>query len=104
MILAVLVSSVSQMFLKKSATIKYENRIKEYLNVWVITGYSLMLLSTILVIYAYRGIAYKNGAVIESFGYILIMILSHLFFHEEITTNKLLGNIIIIMGIIFFYL
>ena len=104
MVSAVIISAISQMLLKKSATIQYDNKIKEYLNVWVILGYALMVLSTLCVIYAYKGIAYKNGAVIESFGYLLIMILSNIIFHEEITRYKLIGNIIIIIGILIFYL
>ncbi len=101
---AVIISACSQMLLKKAATIKYDSFIREYLNVWVICGYGLMVLSTLCVIYAYRGIEYKNGAVIESIGYPLIMVLSFLLFKEKITRNKLIGNIIVILGILIFYL
>ncbi len=101
---AVIISAVSQMLLKKAAGISYESRIREYLNIWVISGYFLMVVSTLCVIYAYKGIAYKNGAVIESFGYLLIMILSRLFFNEKIASHKLIGNLIIVLGIIIFYL
>lgn len=101
---AVFVSSASQMLLKKGATIKYESTFREYLNPWVISGYGLMVLSTLCVIYAYRGVAYKNGAIIESLGYLLIMFLSRLFFGEKITKKKLLGNLIILAGVLIFYL
>ena len=101
---AVFISSASQMLLKKGATIKYENALREYLNPWVISGYGLMILSTLCVIYAYRGVAYKNGAIIESLGYLLIMFLSRIFFGEKITKKKLLGNLIILAGVLVFYL
>lgn len=104
MILSVVISSFSQMLLKKAAETKYENSIREYLNVWVISGYILMVLSTLCVIYAYKGIEFKNGAVIESLGYILVMLLSRVFFNEKITKPKLIGNIIILFGIFIFYL
>jgi len=104
MIGAVLISAISQMFLKASANKTYESKIKEYLNPQVIIGYSLMVLSTLCVIYAYRGIEFKNGAVIESLGYLLIMILSRLFFNEAITRNKIVGNLLILLGVIVFYL
>ena len=104
MFLAVLISSVSQLLLKKAADTDYENWIREYVNVWVISGYLLMVISTLCVIYAYKGIAYKNGAVIESLGYLLIMFFSRIFFKEPITKNKLIGNLIILLGVIFFYL
>ena len=91
------------MLLKKGATRKYESVIREYLNPWVISGYGLMILSTLCVIYAYRGVAYKNGAIIESLGYLLIMFLSRIFFGEKITKRKLIGNMIILAGILVFY-
>lgn len=100
---AVIISSASQMLLKKGATRKYESVIREYLNPWVISGYGLMILSTLCVIYAYRGVAYKNGAIIESLGYLLIMFLSRIFFGEKITKRKLIGNMIILAGILVFY-
>ena len=104
MFLSVLVASFSQILLKKSARRKYDNFIKEYLNPYVIIGYGMMVGSTILTILAYRGIAYKNGPVIESLGYILIMFLSYLFFKEPITKRKVLGNLLILLGIFIFYI
>lgn len=102
--MAVIVSSASQMLLKKGATVKYDSVIREYLNPWVISGYGLMILSTLCVIFAYRGVAYKNGAIIESLGYLLIMFLSRIFFGEKITKKKLIGNLIILAGVLVFYL
>lgn len=102
--LAVIISSASQMLLKKGATKKYDNVIREYLNPWVISGYIFMILSTLCVIFAYRGVAYKNGAIIESLGYLLIMFLSRIFFSEKITKRKLIGNVLILAGVVVFYL
>lgn len=102
--LAVVVSASSQMLLKQGASKKYDSVVREYLNPWVISGYALMILSTLCIIYAYRGVAYKNGAIIESLGYILIMLLSRLLFQEKITKKKLAGNLIILMGVLVFYL
>ena len=104
LIIAVVISSFSQMLLKKSATKNYDTKIREYLNIYVISGYFLLVVSTFCVIYAYRGIEYKNGAVIESLSYLLVMIMSHIFFHEKITNSLLAGNIVILLGIIIFYL
>ena len=80
LVASVIVASFSQVLLKKSAAKKYDNVIKEYLNPYVIIGYMMMVGTTVLTILAYRGIEYKNGPVIESLGYILIMILSFFFF------------------------
>lgn len=104
MIASVVVASFSQILLKVSAKKQYDSVIKEYLNPWVIIGYGMMVLSTILTVLAFRGIEYKNGPIIESLGYILVLILCFLFFQEKITWKKILGNALILVGVIVFYI
>ena len=70
----------------------------------LISGYVLLAASTLLIIYAYRGVDYKNGPIMESLGYILIMVLSRIFFDEQITRKKLIGNLLILAGVVVFYL
>lgn len=101
---AVLLSAISQILLKMGAKKPHRNWIREYANPWVFSGYILLVISTLCVIYAYRGVDYKNGPVIESFGYILVMLLGRVVFQEKITKKKLLGNLLILAGIIVFYL
>ena len=48
LILSVFIASVSQILLKISANKTYSSRIREYLNVYVIFGYGLLFLSTLL--------------------------------------------------------
>lgn len=102
--LAVVVSSFSQVLLKKSAKKRYSSFLQEYLNPYVICGYILMIASTIMIIIAYRGVEYKNGPLVESIGYIFILILSWVFFSEPITKKKILGNLLVLLGILIFYL
>ena len=104
LLLSVTIASFSQILLKKSAAKEYDSVIKEYLNPYVIIGYGMMVGSTILTILAYKGIEYKNGPVIESLGYILIMVLSFFFFKEPITKRKVFGNLLILLGVFIFYL
>jgi multidrug transporter EmrE-like cation transporter len=105
MALSVLVSAFSQILLKKSAKTTYSSPLREYLNPYVIIGYGMMLAATVLTVFAYKtGLHYKSGPVIESFGYVLIMFLSLGFFGERITPKKLLGNGLVVLGIIVFYL
>lgn len=100
---SVIVASISQLLLKKAAGNRYENWLREYLNIWVISGYFLMVISTLLTVLAYRGLDYKNGPVIEALGFAFVMILSRLFFGEKLTRKKLLGNALIFLGIFVFY-
>ena len=103
LVLSVVVASLSQILLKKSAEKSYQSLLREYLNPWVISGDGLMVVSTLLTVGGYAGLEYKNGAVIESLGFVLVMLLSRLFFREKITKKKLIGNALILLGIAVFY-
>ena len=103
LVLSVVVASLSQILLKKSAEKSYQSLLREYLNPWVISGYGLMVVSTLLTVGGYAGLEYKNGAVIETLGFVLVMLLSRLFFREKITKKKLIGNALILLGIVVFY-
>ena len=104
LILAVLVSSVSKILLKKSTSKKYSSMFREYFNIYVILGYGLMVISTILVVLGLKNIQYKNQPIIESLGYIFVMFLSNLFLGEKITKKKIIGNFLILFGIIVYYI
>lgn len=102
LLLSVFIASVSQIVLKKSADKKYDNIIKEYVNLYVIIGYGMLVVSTILTIFALKGLPYKSVPIIETTGYIYILLFSRIFLNEKITKKALLGNIVIILGIIIF--
>lgn len=104
LIFSVLIASISQILLKKSSEKEYSSFIKEYLNPYVIIGYGMMVLSTILTIFAFKGLDYKNGPIIESIGYIFVMLLSWKFLKEKITKKKIIGNALILLGILIFYI
>ena len=101
-LLSVFIASVSQILLKKSANKNHTNEWREYLNKYVITAYFIFFISTILTIIAYKGVELKYGQIIESVGYIFVLIMSKMFLDEKITKNKLLGIFLIIVGIFVF--
>lgn len=96
---SVLVASISQIILKKSAGKQYENPIREYLNLRVIIAYGMFFLSMFLTMYAYKGIPLSFGNLLEAAGYIFVPVLSYFFLHEKLTKIKLLGAVLIIAGI-----
>ena len=51
---SVFISSVSQILLKKAAGKKYPNKLREYLNPFVITGYLLFFGCTILSMFSLK--------------------------------------------------
>lgn len=103
MLLSVTIASVSQILLKKSTLRSYDAVWREYLNPYVIGGYGLLFLSMLLTVYAYSGMDYKNGPVIEALGNVLVLVLSFMFFREPISGKKLLGIACIIAGMMVFY-
>ena len=104
LIVSVLISTCSQILLKKASDMEYSSKIKEYLNWRVIVGYGIMFASTILTIIAFKGLNYKEGPIIESLGYIFILFLGNWFLQEKITKKKIIGNALILAGIAVFYL
>ncbi len=103
MICAELLASTSQVLLKKSAEKKYASFIQEYLNILVIGGYGLLVLSMIISIFCYGGLGYMGVVVMEPMAYILVMIMSRIVFKEKITPSKIAGMCLILGGIVVFY-
>lgn len=103
-VVMVFVSCCSQILLKISASKKYDSRIKEYLNIYVIFGYSIFFIVAFVNAWAMKGIELKLVPVLEATGYIFVLLLSLLVLKEKINKNKIIGNIIIIIGIIVFTL
>lgn len=104
LIIALLISSFSQILLKKSAQKTYPSIIREYVNFYVICGYGMMFLSMFLTIFSYSGLDFTNVQIVEALGYVVVLILSYFFFKEKITKRKLIGMIFILGGIIVYYL
>lgn len=103
LVVSVVIASFAQILLKKSAEKSYSSPLREYLNPYVICGYGLMFLSMFLTITAYGRLDYTNVPVIESLGYVIVMLLSWFFFREKITKRKVLGMVIILAGIFIYH-
>ena len=104
MIIVELIASSSQILLKKSAGRKYSSFLKEYLNILVIAGYGMLAVSMLISIICYGGLGYMNVVVMEPIGYILVMFMSRIVFKEKITPRKISGMILLLAGILVFYL
>lgn len=98
-LLSVLIAAVSQIILKKSADKHYDSIVKEYLNPKTILAYGMFFISSLVTVLAYRGVPLSLGPVLEASGYIYVAILGAIFLKEKISKRKLVGLIIIILGI-----
>lgn len=101
-IFSVLLSSFSQVLLKKESLKVHQSILDEYINWRVIMSYGIMFLCIFIMVFAYKGFPYKYGPIIESLGYVFIMAFSRFYFKEKITWKCIIGNFIIIFGVIIF--
>ena len=105
----VLISSLlgvaSQMMLKHSARKNYPSWWREYINLWVIGGYSIMVLSLLINLWAIHiGVLAQEVSIIECINYLLIPLGAWWIFKEPITRRKMVAIGIIIVGVIVFFL
>lgn len=103
-LLGVFVSAVSQVLLKKSAQREHGSALKEYLNPRVIFAYTLFVLTTLMTIYAYKGIPLSYGPILETTSYIFVTFFGVTIFHEKMGPKKILALALIIVGIIIYSL
>lgn len=104
MLICTMFSAVSQILLKQSANEEHASALREYLNWRVITAYvifgSVLLLNT----YAYTQVDLKYGPVLDSFTYVFVLLLSFGVLKEKVSKGKLIGNLIIILGVLVYTL
>lgn len=103
MIGAVFINAVSQILLKKSADETAGKGFWQKLwNKKVFLAYVIFGVVFLINLYAYRGVNFKYGGVIQSIGQVFVLALSVLFCHEKLTRNRILGNILILCGIVLY--
>ena len=102
MAFGVIIAAFSQMLLKKASQKQYSSFIRQYLNAYVITAYSLFVVSTLCTAIAMRQIPLSMQPVWNSLGMVLVAFFSYFFFKEKLTSNKVKGVLLIVVGIIIF--
>lgn len=98
------ITAFSQMLLKISANKKHKARVFEYLNGYVIVSYILYGLVLLLNIYIYTMAEYRYGVILNTLAVMFVTLLASIVLREKITKRKLLGNLIVIIGICVFSL
>lgn len=102
MFIATFFSAASQILLKQSANQTHKNVIFEYLNWRVILSYFIFFAVLLVNTYAYTKVDMKYGAVIDTCTYVFVMLLSAMILKEKFTKWKLVGNLIIVIGVIIY--
>ena len=104
MLCGVTIAAFSQILLKTSANIEHGGFWKQYLNWRVILGDVMLLGSMLFAVWAYTGKDYKYGPAIESVGFVIVAVLSCVILKEKLTKKKIIGNILIVAGLVVFCL
>lgn len=104
MVLGVVIAGFSQLLLKSAAQRTYKHWIYQYLNVRVILGYGIMVASTLCTVIAYHVLPLSMAPACDAFGQVVVAFLSWLILKEKITWRKLMGIIVILAGILIFFL
>lgn len=98
MLFGVLISTISQVMLKKASLKFYGSGLREYMNPLVLSAYIMFLGATFMSIYAYKVVPLSWGPVVESLGYIFVTIFGYVFFGEKISWRKRLALGLILLG------
>lgn len=102
MLISVFISSVSQILLKKAANRKYENPLQEYLNPLVIVAYCMFGCSVIMTMLGLKYVPLSMSPILESTAYIYVSVMGYFFLKERFTKRKVLGILLILLGVIIF--
>lgn len=104
MLVAVFMAASSQIILKTAAMYKQKSILKEYFNIRVLGAYILLATSTLLAIYSLQVIPLSMGAVLDSCSYVFVTFLGCYVLKEPLNKRKLLGLLVIIIGIAIFFI
>lgn len=102
MLLGVLIGSLAQIPLKNSALDQRAGTISYFLNVKTFLGYMMMAVASILSFISIRNLELKKAAIIETSGYLFVLIIGRAVFKEHVGARKLIAALIIITGILVF--
>ena len=103
MVLGVAIAGLAQLLLKSAAQKTYQHWIYQYLNIRVIIGYSVMVLSTLCTVLAYRVIPLSVAPACEAFGQVVVASLSWIILKEKMNRRKIIGLVVIVVGICIFF-
>jgi len=95
-----LVAAVSQLMLKRAADNPAYTGLRFYVNGTVILAYALFFSCMLANVFALQTLDLTVASVLEASGFLYVMALGALFLGEKITPRKLIGNALIVAGIV----
>lgn len=97
---SVIIASFAQILLKKSAETGSQSFIKKFLNIKVVSSYILLFISMFINTFVLRHLELKILPCITATSFLWILLFSYLFLGEKPSTNKVIGMLMIMAGVI----
>jgi len=102
-IAGVCLAAIGQVLMKKGAT-RGRSVVRSFFDPFVITGYALMLVSTVTSTIALKVLPLKVTVTLLPLGYIVVVLLSVALLREKMRRHHVWGMLIILIGIVIFNL
>jgi drug/metabolite transporter (DMT)-like permease len=102
--LFIILASIGHLLLKSAANSVAKSGGRLYLHPVSIAGYGIFAVATLLSIFAVKGLPLSFFFVLTSLTYISIPLLSFILLRESVSRTKLIGIVIIAIGVLLFSL
>ena len=97
---SVFMASCSQVILKKSAMNERLSGFSYFVNRATVSAYAMFLACSLLTFYCLSHLPMVTVNVLECSAYVYILFFDRIFFGKSVTLRKVVGNLLIITGII----
>jgi len=95
-----IIISISQLLLKIGAEkLRQKSFLRQYLNIYVISAYSLFILVNIINIYVFSVLELSFATIMIGSSYIFVVILGVLVLSEKLSIRQISGVFFIVLGI-----
>jgi small multidrug resistance pump len=103
---AVILTSIAQVLLKLGAlnNSKHSTWIRQYLNLYIFSGYGIFIIVTIINLYAYKFLPLKYAVILLPFVFIFVTLFSIFILKETFSKRKLISYLIIVIGVVIYNL
>lgn len=99
-IVSVVIASLAQILLKRAAEVEEKKFINKFLNLRVVTAYVLLFFSLFVNTFVLRHLELKILPCITATSFLWILLFSYLFLGEKPSSNKVIGMVMIMVGVI----
>ena len=99
------IAAISQLILKIVAKRSNDKTgLMQYMDIRILAAYGMLFATIFFNMIAMRYMPYKYAPVLSSLSYVFVLILGRIVLHEVIGTKKMIGIVLIFLGMFIFYI